>query len=203
MCRILRKRRTMWNVGGFWGGRRKKQRGQVGWGDRSIQADTEHSSRTTECATSRQLQQFDLHWQIKFWYVSTNIKQPALRQDENLWLSCFQMEYNVVGLGWSQRELDSLVFAHWVHKSWLNQTLFIIITGLLLIWAHLIRQRYPALYAIIDMGIKCWTCFWVILGVHKATTYTPLNQWGLGFVVKPRGKCESVESEQSPCTRSA
>lgn len=44
------------------------------------------------------------------------------------------------------------------------------------------------------MGIKCWTCFWVILGAQKATTYTPFNQWGLGFVVKPRAKGETVFS---------
>lgn len=52
------------------------------------------------------------------------------------------------------------------------------------------------------MGIKCWTCFWVILGAHRATTYTPLNQWGLGFVVKPRAQCESLFPGQSPCPRS-
>lgn len=78
----------------------------------------------------------------------------------------------------------------------------IIITAHLLIRVHLIRRCYPSLSAISDMGIKCWTCFWVILGAQRATTYTPLNQWGLGFVVKPRAQRESVFPEQSPCPRS-
>lgn len=71
-----------------------------------------------------------------------------------------------------------------------------------MIRVHLIRHCYPSLSAISDMGIKCWTCFWVILGAQRATTYTPLNQWSLGFVVKPRAQCESVFPEQSPCPRS-
>lgn len=78
----------------------------------------------------------------------------------------------------------------------------IIITAHLLIRVHLIRHCYPSLSAISDMGIKCWTCFWVILGAQRATTYTPLNQWGLGFVVKPRARRESVFPGQSPCPRS-
>lgn len=70
-----------------------------------------------------------------------------------------------------------------------------------MIRVHLIRHRYPSPYTISDMGIKCWTCFWVILGAQRATTYTPLNQWGLGFVVKPRAQRESVFPEQRPCPR--
>lgn len=72
-----------------------------------------------------------------------------------------------------------------------------------MIRVHLIRHCYPSLSAISDMGIKCWTCFWVILGAHGATTYTPLNQWGLGFVAKPQEQHKSVFPEQSPCPRSA
>lgn len=72
-----------------------------------------------------------------------------------------------------------------------------------MIRVHLIRHCYPSLSTISDMGIKCWTCFWVILGAHGATTYTPLNQWGLGFVAKPQAQRESVFPEQSPCPRSA
>ncbi len=61
-----------------------------------------------------------------------------------------------------------------------------------MIRVHLIRHCYPSSLAISDMGIKCWTCFWVILGAQRATTYTPFNQWGLGFVVKPRAQGKSV-----------
>lgn len=70
-----------------------------------------------------------------------------------------------------------------------------------MIRVHLIRHCYPLPSAISDMGIKCWTSFWVILGAQRATTYTPLSQWGLGFVVKPWEQRESVFPEQRPCPR--
>lgn len=70
-----------------------------------------------------------------------------------------------------------------------------------MIRVHLIRYRYPSPSAISDMEMKCWTCFWVILGAQRATTYTPLNQWGLGFVVKLWALHESVCPEQRPCPR--
>lgn len=70
-----------------------------------------------------------------------------------------------------------------------------------MIRAHLIRHCYPLPSTISDMGIKYWTSFWVILGAQRATTYTPLSQWGLGFVVKPWEQRESVFPEQRPCPR--
>lgn len=70
-----------------------------------------------------------------------------------------------------------------------------------MIKVHLIRYCYPSPSAISDMEMKCWTCFWVILGAQRATAYTPLNQWGLGFVVKLWALCESVCPEQRPCPR--
>lgn len=70
-----------------------------------------------------------------------------------------------------------------------------------MIKVHLIRYCYPSPSAISDMEMKCWTCFWVILGAQRATTYTPLNQGGLGFVVKLWALRESVCPEQRPCPR--
>lgn len=70
-----------------------------------------------------------------------------------------------------------------------------------MIRVHLIRHCYPLPSAISDRGIKYWTSFWVILGAQRETTYTPLSQWGLGFVVKPWEQRESVFPEQRPCPR--
>lgn len=116
---------------------------------------------------------------------------------------------NSIVIKWSRRWLDqskaSKKQTHFglhiqqIKVDWIKQ--LIIIADHLLIRVHLIRHCYPLL-RISDMGIKCWTCSWVILENQRATTYTPLNQWGSGFAVRQRVQHESVFPEQSRCPRS-